>query len=337
VDDHAGGQFTLTIKELGNGKGAHIALKSRRDGRSVFFDALPLHNKMAYEDRVGLIGRSIISMQNHIREYYRKNRRLDNTNYQKYSKVYELVRKFDKSAIVLGLDILSDLESTADAASILFSFKASLLLQQKMFLIAPKEFEILLREALVLAEKSVELDPWQALNHRYLAFATCFSEKQEMGLRHMLRGHYLAPLDPLQTIATAEVCAFAGDIERAFSFSNEAFRFRDQLPRYSYGYLANIHFAAGDFEKAALFARQAPTESMDYRATHIASLWELGRKIEASHEMKKVVDTLMRQQETPDNFSIDAICRWLGDLSPFGDPKTRSIYRNAIRLAASGA
>lgn len=334
LDDASGGQFTLDVTELRNGAGAVVQLRSRSKDQSVFYDVLPINNTTPYEDRLALIGRSVVSMQNDMRKYYRSNLITNGGMYGKLSKVYDLVRKFDQKAISQGFGLLNEVTNESGPSSLVYAFRASLSLQKNLFLNDPNEFRSLFSEARQMASSAVELDPWHALSYRYLAFATCFSEEQEEGLKHMLRGHSLAPLDPLQTIATAEVCAFADDIDSALKFSDEAFRYKDELPRYAYGYLANIQFAAGNYEEAARLAQQAPPESMDYRATRISALWELGRKNEAAREMRMVINKLAGQTGMVSSSNIEAVCQWLGDLTPFRNEQVRALYRRGIHEAA---
>lgn len=336
LDDSAGGQFVLNINDLGNARGAHIELRSRREGQTIFFDAIPIHERMNYEDRVALIARSVLNMQKNIKGYYSRDQELAGSHYRKLSQVYDLVRRFDVGANTQAWNILDQLSEKLDSSSLVFAFRATLLLQKNLFLQPAPDSGDLLENARRMASKAIELDPWHALNHRYLSFADSYSGRLEDGRRNILIAQSLTPTDPLQTIATAEVCAFAGDIENALEFTKQAFRSESKLPRYSFGYLAIIHFAAGNFDEAANMAKRAPTESMDHQAIRIASLWELGQVSEARMEMKSAIEYLVRQHGNSGGMSVERICQWLGDLNPFANPQTKAIYRNGIWRAASG-
>jgi len=334
LESEDGGQFVLSIKKQTNGNGAYVELSSYSDGRPVFVAPLSVSNRAEYEERAFVIKETVDQMHKEVKIYYGTKGELKITKYNKLNTIYDLIRKFDKNANAEALNIIGGLESAGVSSSLLYSFKASLYLQRNHFIDEDKLSDSDLHHAQEMASKAVDLDPWHALNHRYLAFANCFAGLHDDAKESILIGQSLAPTDPLQAIATAEVFALAGDVEGALKYSDEALKHRDQLPRYAYGYLANVQFAAGKHEEAATLAQRAPFESMDYRATRIAALWEMGKKSEAHSEMQKLMEFMAHQTHGAKGANAERICNWLSELSPYGDSRTKMTFNNGIWRAA---
>lgn len=333
VDHEVGGQFSLLVQERQSTSKAIIELKERSSGKSIFIDTIPVSRSLNYEDRARRIARSLDVMQSRIRNYYQKSRALSSSSYRDLSTVYELMKKFDRRANESALEILSRIEKQNGVSSMVYAFKASIYLKQRLFLESVADADRLVQEAHDLAAKALSLDPWHSMNHRYIGFAACYSGSQADARNHLLFGHSLTPLDPQQTIASAEICAFADDVRTAKLLQSNLTKSGKDIPRYFYGYMANIEFAAGNFEEAAQLAAMAPKESMDYRATRIAALWDLGQKDAAKMELEASVRYLAAQNgETP---RIDRVCEWLGDLNPFVNQRTKGIYRQGLQGAAT--
>lgn len=335
IDDASGGEFVLNMHENPISNGVMIELKSRVDGKTIFVDTLPVVDEMVYEDKIRLVSQSINEVQNKIRRFYNNNEGLSKTVYGRISVIYELMKRFDTSANMRALQILSEIEEDCGATSITNSFKASIYLKQRLFLQDEPGSNKLVVEAKKLAIQAVELDPWHELNQRYLGFALCHLGDYESGKQRLLRGQSMTYGNSQQSMATAETCAFAGDISNAFKFSEDAFRFSSDLPRYFYGYMANIQFAAGNFEEAASLASRAPAESMDSRAVRIASLWEIGKLRAAKSEFQESIKILSQQDDNRSDLDVVQVCNWFAGLNQYANPKTKALFQNNLHGAAT--
>lgn len=335
IDEVSGGQFVLTAVNNSRRGNTLIELRERGRGEMVFADSLSLSPGMQADERAVVLDRFVIEMQERVRAYYLRSPTMVDMVYRRLSKVYDLIREFDVGANTKALKILAEIEPQLGSSSLVFAFKATLFLQQNLFLKTERDSADLLTEARAMAEKAIELDPWHALNHRYLSFAACYSGDVEDARSHMLIGQSLAPADPLQSIATAEVCAFADDLGAAVSLSDQLAKERNFLPRYAYGYLSIVRFAAEDFENAARFAKQAPTESMDYRAIRIAALWELGFRTQARDEMNGLMHHLAREHQRAQGLDRQRVVEWLVKLNPFSNPRVNYKYSVALQSAAA--
>lgn len=333
LEDQAGGQFLLKINETGDGRDAYVQLQSRRDGQSVFFDALKFNNNSNYDERVTQIGNSIQAMQKNVRDYHRKSSFLTDSIYGKMSRIHEYISQFNFDSNKEALKLLDGIEARAASSSQFFAYKSILYLQQHSFINTAMDPDLLNAEAKAMATKAIEIDPWHELNHRYLSFANLYSDQHEEAKAQILTGRYLSPSDASQTIAAAEMCALAGDIEQAFDLCREALRLSGTLPRYSFGYQSVIQFAAGNFDDAASLALQASTDSMDYRAIRVAALWALGQTEMAKTEMAASLNILARRQVDSATFSKSRICNWLCSLNRFSAPEIRGTYVDGIRNA----
>lgn len=333
-DSAFGGQFALSVHERGLELDPIIELRKRDNGQPIFTGVLGVSTAVSYEERSQAIHISVSEMQNKLREYHLKDGELRASDYGKLSRVYDLMKKFDQKANGEALDLLAQLDKKHKDQSVIKAFRASIFLKQNLFLAEAGQSEHLLLEAKRLASAAVTLDPWHELNQRYLGFALCNLGEQSAGKMRLLEAQRLAGVDPQQCIATAEVCAFADDIKGAMEYSYEAQRLAKDMPRYFYGYMANIQFAAENFDEAASLAAQAPKESMDYRATRIAALWQLGNEKQAQSELKNAVEFLARQESSVADADVVKVCEWFGKLVPFANSKTKSIFQTNIRQVA---
>lgn len=334
IDDHKGGQFLLRTKEeIGSGA-VMIELRSRDEGKPVFTDIITAGPAIDADDRRNLIGRSVLMLERKIADFYKRDPVLKQSMFRKFLEVDELTGRFDQRSGDKASTILDEIENNVGESGLSLAFRASIYLQHKLLMQSHRNSESSLALANELASRALQLDPWHLLNHRYLGFAACYLGRQTEGRDHMLSAQALRPQDPRQMIATAEAAAFADTIDLARTFSDTAIRLNGATPRYFYGYQANISFAAGDFDAAVRFAGQAPLESMDYRATRVAALWQLGRTAEAREEMQNSFRMLQSQDGTMPTFTQSDVVNWMCDLNPFANEQTLNRFQQGLRSAS---
>ena len=332
VDHVFSGTFSLNFSESQNN--LSLSLRDRTSGKQVLSDIIRLDPRTDLEDNRDVARRIATLIDSKVRKYYATNGQLSDSFFRKIDNIYEQIRMFDGEANIRAFEIVENLEQEFGESSILYSFRTSLLLQKNLFLRVDGDTEQLLSEAKEMGRRAVELDPWRGLNYRYLSFANSYSGDAESARREILLGQDLTPSDPLQIIATAEVCAFAGDIGGALAFAKQIENQLPALPRYTFGYLANVQFAAGNFEEALAYARQAPIDSMEYQAIRVASLWHLGKKKLARQELSTLIGHVFKRNPRDANLDIQTICDWLTNLAPFANPKIKALHREALIGAA---
>lgn len=334
IDDNKGGQFLLRTKEDTGTGAVMVELRFRDDGKPVFTDIITAGPAVDTDDRKYLISRSVLMLERKIADFYRRDPVLQQSMFSKFLEVDELTGRFDKKSSDKATAILDRIENKVGESSLSLAFRASIHLQDKLLMQSQRVAETSLALANELASRALKFDPWHLLNHRYLGFAACYLGRQAEGQEHMLAAQALNPQDPRQMIATAEAAAFADTLDLARTFSDAARGLNGETPRYFYGYQANIAFASGDFEAAVTFASQAPPESMDYRATRIAALWQLDRATEARNEMQNSLKMLQSQNTPMPALAKSDVITWMCDLNPFANAQTLARFRQGIRGAS---
>ena len=333
IDDDEYGAFVLLVGREFKSDRVTVELRDRVSGRPVFFDILPGDVLKSTASMMLSAQRLIREIREKLQRYCANQTDLSNSGFGKINRVYELMKRFDRRANVEALGILSELEKEHRQCSTIFAFKTSIYLKQRLFLEEAPDSLALLSEARTLAENAVALDPLHPLNHRYLGFTLTYLGDYEGALHHLSKAQDLASVDPQQMIATAEISAFAGNMDLAQSLCDKVRRGTSKHPPYFFGYMANIAFSSGNAEEAAALALRAPRESMDYRATRIAALVELGRRSAAKAELINCLDYLQRQGGKA--IDRDSACAWLCDLVPFADMQIRDRYRHGVLSTAA--
>lgn len=333
INDYKGGSFLLQTKEETGTGAIMIELRSRENGKPVFTDIISAGPTIGVDDRKYLIGRSVSMLERKIADFYKRDRILSDSIYRKLADVYELTAEFDARSSKTALEILDAIETRTGPTGQTYAYRSSIYLQQNLRIQPNADRKTLLNQASDMAMKAIHLDRWHPINHRYQAFVACYLGRQSEGQEHMLVAQSLKPYDPHQNIATAETCAFADNIDQAFVFRDAALGLIRQVPRYYFGYLANIAFAAGDFDAAATHAQQAPLESMDYQATRIAALWQQRRFREARDEMQSCMARQQNRHADQAEFRPEDVVEWMCAINPFANAKTLACFQQGLRSA----
>lgn len=182
-----------------------------------------------------------------------------------------------------AMQILNDLEQTNSAFSMTYAGMASVAMKQELHfpLYDNKKAANSASDPLALAEKAIMLDPWQAFNLRAYGWATIQSDLPEEARRAFRNASRLNSADPTNLMSVAEGLAFSGDVEEARLIADRAFSLCSFVPRAFYEYLANIFFAAGDFENSIRHIERGSGVGVSGLTTRVASLICVGREEEA--------------------------------------------------------
>lgn len=91
----------------------------------------------------------------------------------------------------------------------------------------------------------------------------------------------MSAADPANLMSVAEGLAFSGDVKEAVATAERAFSLAAFVPRVFYEYLANIFFAAEDYEKAISHIERGSGVGVSGLTTRVAALLCSGREQEA--------------------------------------------------------
>ena len=168
----------------------------------------------------------------------------------------------------------------------------------------PDEYDALLDEAQVAAQRGLELDACDSECLRILAQIAMLRGNLELAVRHQERGLFLNPNDDRSVCAMGEFLSFSGRSEEAEGWIRKAMRLNPYHPPRYWSHLARTLFHLGRF-------RETVDALKNVRAPRVR---ELAYQVAASHasgdaeETKKAVEALfeVRPDFDPDRF-VDAL------------------------------
>ena len=186
-----------------------------------------------------------------------------------------------------AMQILDELERTHPSFSMTYAGKASIIMKRELhFLDHDKSPSNGINGLLNVAERAIVLDPWQAVNQRVYGWSLILSSMPEEARRAFQNAGRLSSADPANLMSVAEGLALSGDVHEARETASRAFRLFAFVPRVFYEYLANIYFAAGDYENAIVQIERGTGVSLGCLTTRVAALVCSGREKEAAATLR---------------------------------------------------
>ncbi len=190
-----------------------------------------------------------------------------------------------------AMRLLNELERSNRNFSRTYAGKASIIMKQALhFPLHDKTTSEGMHDLLNLAEQAIVLDPWQAVNQRVYGWALILSNKPEEARRAFQNAGRLSASDPSNLMSVAEGLAFSGDVDEARLTAEKAFNLFAFIPRVFYEYLANIYFAAEDYEGAIEQIERGSGVSIGGLTTRVAALVCADRHEEAVQILRRFGD-----------------------------------------------
>ena len=181
-----------------------------------------------------------------------------------------------------ALGILDEIERMNSSFSMIYSGRASVIMKRALhFPLLDGPLSEGMNNLLSLAERSIMLDPWQAVNQRIYGWSLILSNMPQEARRAFQNAGRLSSADPANLMSVAEGLAFSGDVKEAVATAERAFGLAAFVPRVFYEYLANIFFAAEDYEKAISHIERGSGVGVSGLTTRVAALLCSGREQEA--------------------------------------------------------
>jgi DNA-binding SARP family transcriptional activator/tetratricopeptide (TPR) repeat protein len=231
-----------------------------------------------------------------------------------------------------AMHILNEIELTNSSFSRIYSAKASIMMKREVhFPLHDKSYSDGKSNLLSLAEKSIMLDPWQAMNQRIYGWALILSNMPEEARRAFQNAGRLSSADPANLMSVAEGLAFSGDVNDALETAKRAFSLFAFVPRVFYEYLANIHFAAQDYEAAIRQIERGSGIGISGLTTRVAALICAGREEEALQILGRYSDQLAGTMKETSMMAEDPV-GWRRKVNFFQDGKVREEYDRGAAL-----
>ncbi|MHA7772631.1 BTAD domain-containing putative transcriptional regulator [Roseibium sp. M-1] len=187
-----------------------------------------------------------------------------------------------------ALRILDEIERMNSSFSMIYSGRASIIMKRALhFPLMEGALSEGMNNLLNLAERSIMLDPWQAVNQRIYGWTLILSNMPDEARRAFQNAGRLSSADPANLMSVAEGLAFSGDVNEAISTAERAFSLSAFVPRMFYEYLANIFFAAEDYEGAINQIERGSGVGVSGLTTRVAALLCAGREEEALQTLQR--------------------------------------------------
>ena len=228
--------------------------------------------------------------------------------------------------------ILNELERKNSTFSMTYAGKASIIMKRELhFALNENSSSEGMSGLLDMAERAIVLDPWQAVNQRVYGWALILSNMPNEAKRAFHNAGRLSCADPANLMSVAEGLALSGDVVEARETAERAFRLFSFVPRVFYEYLANIYFAAEDYENAIIHIERGTGGSLGCLTTRVAALMCSGREAEA-------IATLNNFSEKRGQYFNGAIKTdvkpelWRQKINFFQDEKVRANFDRGAQL-----
>jgi DNA-binding SARP family transcriptional activator len=231
-----------------------------------------------------------------------------------------------------AMHLLDELERTNSSFSMTYAGKASIIMKQELhFPLHNRTTADGSTELLNLAERAIVLDPWQAVNQRVYGWALILSNMPEEARRAFQNAGRLSSADPANLMSVAEGLAFSGDLDEAKATADRAFNLFSFVPRVFYEYMANIFFAADDFEGAIRQIERGAGLSVGALTTRVASLVCAGKQDEAAATLQSYADHRAEFLKNSPEIARDPIA-WRRRVNFFQDENVKANYDKGAEM-----
>jgi adenylate cyclase len=140
----------------------------------------------------------------------------------------------------------------------------------------PAEYDALLDQAQIAAERGLELDACDSECLRILAQIAMLRGNLELAVRHQERGLFLNPNDDRSVCAMGEFLSFMGRSEEAERWIRKAMRLNPYHPPRYWSHLARVLFHLGRHQEALDALKSIRVPRLRERAYQVAASYALG-------------------------------------------------------------
>ena len=283
MEGHELGCYLLRFRHDERSGKVVVQFEDRGNGQIVFNEIIDLQ----YWDGLVPAASQIVSrIHNHATSRLRNPAKT--SVFARWCQAEALLWDFTPQSDEKAMRLLDDLERTNRSFSMTYAGKASIIMKQELhFPLMDKTFSGEENNLLNLAEKSIRLDPWQAVNQRVYGWALILSNMPDEARRAFQNAGRLSSADPANLMSVAEGLAFSGDINEARVTAERAFSLFAFVPRVFYEYLANIYFAAEDYDSAIKQIERGAGVGISGLTTRVAALVCAGREEEAMQTLER--------------------------------------------------
>lgn len=329
VDGGELGSFLLRFRRDRMLNRIYVQLENRSSGQIAFNEVIDLTLAKSPSERVEAVYRTVSRVYGHI--IGRLRQRPGRSAFSRWCQADALIWDFNLASDRKALQILAELEKSHGNFSLIYAGRCSILMKQALCYPHPGSGMMDQDELLGLSEKAVALDPWQVINHRMNGWALIQSKRPDDAARAFRQALELNPLDPMNVISASEALAYIGDQRNATDLALRAFDGLTTTPRIVYGYLANVFFASGDFDRAAEYARRGPIDNIHVLTTKFAAQQNAGLFEEAAATRALLLQRMSVQfgQQDPSTHSTE-LTAWLNQVNLFQAPAIRAAFDSAL-------
>ncbi|NKI60060.1 hypothetical protein HCG46_17475 [Labrenzia sp. PO1] len=231
-----------------------------------------------------------------------------------------------------AMRLLNELEQTNKTFSMIYAGKASIIMKQELhYPLNDRTSSEGMSSLLDMAERAIVLDPWQAVNQRVYGWSLILSNMPEEAKRAFQNAGRLSSSDPANLMSVAEGLALSGDVNEARETAERAFRLFSFVPRVFYEYLANIFFAAEDYENAIVQIERGTGSSLGCLTTRVAALVCSGREGEAITILESFNEKRNHFLLPNDNPNVQPE-QWRQRINFFQDARVRANFDRGAQL-----
>jgi DNA-binding SARP family transcriptional activator/Flp pilus assembly protein TadD len=204
----------------------------------------------------------------------------------------------------------------------LASIKLSLPMIEGTAALTPTAFD----DALVLAKKAVNIDPWDPKCRIILAWAYMRKSMYAHGTREFEKALTLTRDDPGVLIAAAEGLSYLGETTRAVALGERALALHPVAPDYYHHYLAVSYAAAGAYQRALEHTQSAVMGIPEHAALRAVILNELGQRNDARAAATEFIARAEGSWTGHDPFRPAQALDWYGQILVVADRGRRQRY-----------
>jgi len=313
------GDYQLSFRTDEPTQRLYVELIEHQTGRVLYLDFIDTAKFSDASQRDELISRTVNRINLYIIHMRDRQKPADKTPFDIWCKADSYLREFRPEADHAAQNLLEPMAKDGIPFGPIYSSLASIDLKKRIYHKDNSGNNDLLMKSLRLAKKSVLIDPFEAFNHQILGWSLFFNGHISDGLKHFDEAYDLNPSSVFAHMAVAEANGLAGNIEKALRFCEMAFRSADEPPRFFYGYLANIQFAAQDYDACIESCAMAPHSSLEAQTLAVAANVKVG-------QLERAFDCFARLAALAGGSSRQELENWLRRTVIYTAPQPRQAY-----------
>lgn len=295
-----------------------VQFEDRTNGQIVFNEIVD----MSLWEGIPAVASQIVS-RIHVLATGRLRNPANTSVFARWCQAEALLWDFTPQSDEKAMRLLNELEQSHRSFSMTYAGKASIIMKKELhFPLLDKSPSQGGNDLLNLAEKSIMLDPWQAVNQRVYGWALILSRMPEEARRAFQNAGRLSSADPANLMSVAEGLAFSGDVTEARATAERAFSLFSFVPRVFYEYLANIYFAAEDYENAIRQIERGAGVGVSGLTTRVAALICAGREDEALDTLRRFSEHRASLLKSSPEVAWDPV-NWRNKINFFQNEKVR--------------